>query len=178
MSELITLARPYANAAFELSRDHEEFDKWSQMLAFMAAVAHDGTMRAVLDSPRLDEEQAAELFISVCAERIDDQGRNFIRLLAENRRLTLLPEIAALYESSRREAEGKIDAEVISAQAIDEAQLKAIAQALKKRLGREVHMTARTDQDLLGGAIIRAGDLVIDGSIRGRLEQLSTALAH
>jgi F-type H+-transporting ATPase subunit delta len=178
MSELTTLARPYANAAFELARDQGEFDKWSQMLAFMAAVVHDSTMRAVLDSPRLDEEQAAQLLISVCEERIDDQGRNFIRLLAENRRLSLLSEIAALYESLRREAEGKIDAEVISAQDIDESQLGAIARALKKRLGREVHLSARTDQSLLGGAIIRAGDLVIDGSIRGRLEQLSTVLAH
>ncbi|HEX2237436.1 MAG TPA: F0F1 ATP synthase subunit delta [Gammaproteobacteria bacterium] len=178
MSELTTLARPYASAAFELAKEQQQFDHWSQMLAFMAAVAHDGTLRAVLDSPRLSEAQAAELFISICQERIDEQGRNFIKLLAENRRLTLLPEITALFEFMRREAEGKIDAEVVSAKEISQAQMEAITQALKARLGREVNVTARTDASLLGGAIIRAGDLVIDGSIRGRLNQLSTALSH
>jgi F-type H+-transporting ATPase subunit delta len=178
MSELITLARPYASAAFELANEQKQYDHWSEMLAFMAAVAHDGTMRAVLDSPRLGEEQAAELFISVCAKRIDDQGRNFIRLLAENRRLTLLPEIAALFEFMRREAEGKIDAEVVSAKEISKEQIAAIAKALKARLGREVNLTARTDESLLGGAVIRAGDLVIDGSIRGSLNRLSTVLSH
>jgi F-type H+-transporting ATPase subunit delta len=178
MSELITLARPYASAAFELAKEEKNFDHWSEMLGFMAAVAHDRTMRIVLDSPRLSEDQAAEMFISVCEERIDDEGRNFIKLLAENRRLTLLPEITALYEFMRSEAEGKIDAEVVSAKELDEAQIEAINKALKARLGREVHLTTRTDKSLLGGAVIRAGDLLIDGSIRGRLNQLSTILSH
>ncbi len=178
MSELSTLARPYANAVFELAQEQKDFDRWSEMLAFMAAVAHDGEMRRVLDSPRLSEEQAAELFLAVCEGRIDDDGRNFVRLLAENRRLQLLPEITAVYEFMRREAEGKIDAEVISAQELDEAKLVAIAKALETRLGREVRLTSRTDKGLLGGAVIRAGDLVIDGSIRGRLNNLSTALTH
>jgi F-type H+-transporting ATPase subunit delta len=178
MSELTTLARPYASATLELAREQKQYDHWSKMLAFMAAVAHDGTMRAVLDSPRLSEEQAAELFISVCEERIDDQAQNFIKLLAENRRLTLLPEITALFEFMRREAEGKIDAEVVSAQEISKAQVEAIAKALKARLGREVTLTTRTDEGLLGGAVIRAGDLVIDGSMRGRLNRLSTVLSR
>lgn len=178
MSELTTIARPYASAAFELARDQGDYDNWSQMLEFMAAVAHNGTMRTILDSPRLDAEQAAEMFISVCEEQIDEQGQNFIKLLAENRRLVLLPEITALYEFMRREAEGKVDAEVISAQEISKAQIQAIAKALKQRLGREVNITTRTDESLLGGAVIRAGDLVIDGSIRGRLNKLSTALSH
>jgi F-type H+-transporting ATPase subunit delta len=144
----------------------------------MAAVAHDGELRRVLDSPRLSEEQAAEMFIAVCEDRIDDQGRNFISLLAENRRLPLLPEITALFEFLRREAEDEIDAEVVSAQEISDEQKKAIAKALKERLGREVNLTTRTDEALLGGAVIRAGDLVIDGSIRGRLNRLSLALTH
>jgi F-type H+-transporting ATPase subunit delta len=178
MSELITLARPYASAAFELAREQKNYDHWSEMLGFMAAVAHDRTMRVALDSPRLSESEAAEMFIAVCEERIDDDGRNFIRLLAENRRLILLPEITALYEFRRREAEGKIDAEVVSAKELDKTQIEAITQALKARLGREVHLTTRTDEDLLGGAVIRAGDLVIDGSIRGELNRLSTTLTH
>ena len=178
MSELSTLARPYASAVFELAKEQKDFDRWSNMLAFMAAVAHDGEMRRVLDSPRLSEEQAAEMFIAVCEERIDDDGRNFVRLLAENRRLQLLPEITARYEFMRHEAEGKIDAEVVSAQELDKAKLEAIAKALKARLGREVNLTAHIDEGLLGGAVIRAGDLVIDGSIQGRLNKLSTALSH
>jgi len=178
MSELTTFARPYAGAAFELAREQKRFDRWSEMLTYMAAVAHDGGMRALLDSPRLSHEQRAEIFISVCEDRLDDEGRNFIKLLAENARLALLPEIAALYEFMRREAEGKIEAEVVSAQEISKTQTEAITRALKARLGREVHLTARTDESLLGGAIIRAGDLVIDGSIRGRLNKLSTALGH
>jgi F-type H+-transporting ATPase subunit delta len=161
-----------------MAKEQGDYDRWSQMLTFMAAVAHDGELRRVLDSPRLSEEQAAEMFIAVCEDRIDDQGRNFISLLAENRRLPLLPEITALFEFLRREAEGEIDAEVVSAQEISDEQKKAIAKALKERLGREVNLTTRTDEALLGGAVIRAGDLVIDGSIRGRLNRLSLALTH
>ena len=118
------------------------------------------------------------LLISVCADEIDDQGRNYIKLLAQIRRLVLLPDITALYEYYRAEAEGKIEAEVISAKDITEQQMGNIAQALKKRLGREVSISARTDSSLLGGAIIRAGDLVIDGSVRGKLNKLATALSR
>ncbi len=178
MAEFTTAARPYAKAAFELAQATDRFEPWSDMLSFMAAVAHDPTMRAVLDSPSLTKQQAADLFISVCKEQLDLQGENFIKLLAENRRLTILPEIAALFAFYRSEAEGKIDAEVVSAQEITEKQLTTITAALGKRLGREVIVTARTDPALLGGAVIRAGDLVIDGSIRGKLNKLATAVSR
>jgi len=178
MSELITAARPYARAAFELAKEQNRYGDWSEMLGFMAAVAHDPTMRALLESPALNVDQGCDLFISVCQDRIDDQGQNFIKLLAENRRLVLLPDIAALFENYRAEAEGKIEAEVVSAKEISQQQINTIAQALKKRLGREVTITTRTDTHLLGGAVIRAGDLVIDGSIRGKLNKLATALSR
>ncbi len=178
MSEYITAARPYARAAFELAKEQKRFDAWSDMLSLMATVVHDPTMRAVLDSPALAADQGSELLISVCSDKIDEQGRNFIKLLAENRRLVLLPDVAALYENYRAEAEGKIEAEVVSAQDITEQQMGNIAQALKKRLGREVSISARTDPSLLGGAIIRAGDLVIDGSVRGKLNKLATTLSR
>ena len=178
MSEYITAARPYARAAFELAKEQNRFDAWSEMLSLMAAVVHDPTMRALLDSPATTADQASELLISVCSDKIDDQGRNYIKLLAENRRLVLLPDVTALYENYRAEAEGKIEAEVISAQDITEQQMGKIAQALKTRLGREVSISARTDPALLGGAIIRAGDLVIDGSVRGKLNKLATALSR
>lgn len=154
------------------------YEHWSEMLKFMAACAYDPLMRAVLDSPRLTSEQAAELFISVGEGRLDQQADNFIRVLAENRRLILLPEIAALYEYYRQEAQGTIEAEVIAARKLKAEQLKTIIRVLKARLNREVSLTARIDKNLLGGVIIRAGDLVIDGSIRGRLDQLATALTR
>jgi F-type H+-transporting ATPase subunit delta len=178
MAEFTTTARPYARAVFELAQVSNQFDNWSGMLSFMAAIAHDPQMHALLDSPRLTSQQAAKMFNSVCADNIDESGQNFVKLLAENRRLVLLPEIAALYELYRSEAEGKIEAEVVSAQEITKQQLSAIMEALKTRLGRDVQLQSRTDPMLLGGAIIRAGDLVIDGSIRGKLNKLSSVLSR
>lgn len=178
MSELTTAARPYARAAFDIANIHGESKQWSEMLVFMAAVAHDPTMIALLDSPGLSQEQSAEMFISVCEDQVNQHGKNFIKLLAENDRIKLLPEITALYEHYRAEAEGSIDAEVISASEVSESQLVKIAAALKTRLGKEVRLTSKIDPSLIGGAIIRAGDMVIDGSITGRLTKLSTSLAH
>lgn len=178
MSELTTLARPYAKAVFEVAREAGDLARWSDQLGFMAAVVHDPTMKAFLDSPKLTREAAAETVIGVCEGRIDDQGKNFVRLLAENGRLTLLPEIAAIYEVMRAEAEGKVEARVISAQPVSDAQKSAIAQSLAKRLGREVELVCEVDESLIGGAVIRAGDLVIDGSVRGRLERMAANLSR
>ncbi len=178
MSELTTAARPYARAAFDIANAHGEQQKWTDMLGFMAAVANDPTMLAVLDSPRLSQGQSAEMFIKVCEDKIDQRGKNFIKLLAENDRIKLLPEITALYEHYRAEAEGTVDAEVISAQEVSEAQLAKIAASLKTRLGKEVRLTSKVDASLIGGAIIRAGDMVIDGSVSGRLDKLSTTLVN
>ena len=178
MSELTTAARPYARAAFDIANSHGEQQQWTDMLAFMAAISHDPTMSALLDSPGLSQAQSAEMFISVCSDKIDQRAKNFVKLLAENDRIKLLPEITALYEHYRAEAEGSIDAEVISAQEINDDQLSKIAASLKTRLGKEVRLTSKIDADLIGGAIVRAGDLVIDGSLSGRLEKLSTTLIN
>lgn len=178
MSELTTAARPYARAAFDIANKHSEQQQWTDMLVFMAAVAYDPTMTALLDSPGLSQSQSAEMFISVCEEKIDQRAKNFIKLLAENDRIKLLPEIAALYGHYRAEAEGSIEAEVISASETSEAQLTKIAAALKTRLGKEVRLTSKIDPSLIGGAIIRAGDMVIDGSVSGRLTKLSTTLTN
>ena len=178
MSELTTAARPYARAAFDIANTHGEQQQWTDMLSFMAAVAHDPTMSAVLDSPGLSQSQAAEMFISICEEKIDHRAKNFIKLLSENDRIKLLPEITALYEHYRAEAEGSVDAVVISAQEINDAQLSKIAASLKTRLGKEVRLTSKIDASLIGGAIVRAGDLVIDGSVSGRLDKLSTSLVN
>jgi len=178
MAETITIARPYARAAFELARDAGALPAWSDMLAFAAAAARDPSMAALLDSPRIGAQEMASLFIDVCQEQLSDEGRNFIRLLAANHRMRVLPEIAQLYEALRADAESRLEARLISAFPVSAAQRDAIAASLKARLGRDVILQCETDNTLLGGAIIRAGDLVIDGSVRGRLEKLAGNLSH
>ena len=178
MAEILTIARPYAQAAFLFADSHQALKAWSGMLEFLAVVAADPEMTALIENPRLTEEQLAELFIGIGADRLDDNCHNFIRLLAENRRLKLLPEIAALFEIQRREAEKSIRAELITAFPATAAQQAAVTAALKQRLGRDIELVCTTDASLLGGAIIRAGDLVIDGSVRGKLERLGNALSH
>jgi len=178
MAEILTIARPYAHAAFLFADSHQALKEWSGMLEFLAVVAADPEMTELIENPRLTETQIAELFIGIGADRLDDNCHNFIRLLAENRRLKLLPEIAALFEIQRRDAEQSIRAELITAFPVTAAQQAAVTAALKQRLGREIELECITDATLLGGAIIRAGDLVIDGSVRGKLERLGNSLSH
>jgi F-type H+-transporting ATPase subunit delta len=172
------LARPYARAVFELAKDNGEYQDWSDRLVLMAAVVSNSTMRTLLDNPRLTRADAGELVIRACGEGIGDGAVNLLRMLAENNRLFQLPMIAALYEQLRDEAEGTIEANVISAFPLSEAQKAAITSALKKRLGRDVQLNCSVNEDLVGGAVIRAGDLVIDGSAVEHLRQLSSALVH
>jgi len=178
MAEILTIARPYAQAAFLFADSHQALKEWSDMLEFLAVVSADPEMNALIENPRMTETQLAELFIGIGADRLDDNCHNFIRLLAENRRLKLLPEIAALFEIQRRDAEQSIRAELITAFPATEAQRAAVTAALKQRLGRDIELECKTDAALLGGAIIRAGDLVIDGSVRGKLERLGNSLSH
>lgn len=172
------LARPYARAVFELARQRGEFKPWAERLALMAAVAGDDTMKTMLDNPRLARKDAAELMVRACGEDIGEQGVNLLHLLAENDRLDQLPMIEALYRQFRDEAEGTLEAEVISAMPLSEAQKTAIAEALKRRLGRDVQLNCSVNEGLVGGAMIRAGDLVIDGSAMEHLRQLSSTLVH
>jgi F-type H+-transporting ATPase subunit delta len=173
-----SLARPYARAVFELARQQERLSQWSDNLSLMAAVVSNTTMQTLLDNPRLTRADAGELVIRACGSDIGEHAANLLRMLAENGRLDQLPMIATLYDSLRDEAEGTVDAHVISASPLSEAQKTAIADALKKRLGRDVQLNCSVNKDLVGGAVIRAGDLVIDGSAVERLRQLSSALVH
>lgn len=174
--ERTTLARPYAEAVFRLARERKSLAGWSEMLKLAAALARDPQMSRLIDNPRVPRERFVEFFIDVCGKKLDKDGANFIRLLTENRRLALLPEIAGLYETLRASAEARVEAEVISASAVGADQLKTIAAALKQRLGRDVTLATRLDPSLVGGIVIRAGDLVIDGSVRSKLKALATHL--
>ena len=178
MAELITVARPYAQAAFEFASEQHSLKGWSEMLSSLAAIADDAAMHELINSPHLTETQLADLFIQVAGENLNDKGANLVRVLAANGRLLLLPEIAALFEVDRRAAEGTVQAQLVTAFPASESQQAEVIASLRKRLGREVELSCSTDAELLGGAIIRAGDLVIDGSVRGKLQRLGTALIH
>lgn len=177
MAEALTIARPYAQAAFLFASEQQALSDWSDMLGLLAMVAEDDAVRDIIDSPHLTEGQLADLFIGIGGERLNDACGNFIRALAENRRLALLPEISTLFEVQRRAAEGAVQAELVSAFPASDAQQAEVIASLGKRLGRDVTLTCSTDSSLLGGAIIRAGDLVIDGSVRGKLERLANTLS-
>jgi len=178
MAEKSTIARPYAYAAFELAQEQGDLAIWSHMLQFAAIVARDETMAQFIGNPHVAQDRLERLFIDICGDELNELGKNFLKVLIDNRRLDVLPEIAVLYEELRAEAERTIEAEVISAFPLSEAQQAELAAGLKKRLGRDVHLVAKVDANLLGGAIVRAGDLVIDGSVSGQIDKLATAMMH
>ncbi|MHB8622426.1 MAG: F0F1 ATP synthase subunit delta [Sulfuricaulis sp.] len=176
MAEIQTLARPYAEAVFSLAQSRQALPAWSEMLAFIAAVAGDATMRRLASDPREPPGRLLDLFLDIGGPRIDAQGANFIRLLVENQRLNLLPEIVAQYEARKTEAEARVAATVVSAFPLETEQLQNLSAALQRKLGRAVNLTLEVDKTLLGGIVIRTGDLVIDGTVRGRLADLATYL--
>lgn len=178
MAELKTLARPYAQAIFELAKVSGDFASWSADLAWIAGVANDPNMQSLLAAPRLGRDQRAELLLNVVGDKISSAAKNAVRVLAHNDRLSLLTEIAALYEFLRADAENTIQATVYSSQPLNEMQQSKLTEALVKRFGSTVELHCEIDESLLGGAIVRAGDLVVDGSIKGRINQLATALNH
>jgi F-type H+-transporting ATPase subunit delta len=181
MAEKLTLARPYARAVFELARDAAEFDRWSKMLAVLAQLSGDAGVQAMLTSPKAAPAVRAEVVTELAAksgEKLDLQGKNFVALLAENRRLGLLPEIAADYERLRAEAENTLEVELVAAMPVPPEEQKRLSEALHKKLGRKITLKYVEDKSLIGGAVIRAGDLVIDGSVREKLGRLTAALIN
>ncbi|MEO5573165.1 MAG: F0F1 ATP synthase subunit delta [Gammaproteobacteria bacterium] len=179
MAEKTTVARPYAQALFDLARTQPEGLKaWSQMLHSAASVVADPQVQALIGDPRISKEQLASLVLGVSGDLLNGAAQNFIKLLVENRRLDVLPEIVALYEVQRAEAENTTVAEIVSAYPLTDEQQRKIAGALQKRLGRTISLRNTVDKELLGGAVIRAGDTVIDGSARGQLERLANVLVR
>lgn len=176
MAELTTVARPYAKAAFEYARDHQAFDAWSEQLSLLAEVVANPDARQVLSSPRLDEEQKVALLAEAAGGKLDEHLSRFLGVLADKRRLNLLGSIAEQFETLRAMHEKRLDVTVVSAFKLDSKQEQKLVAALKKRLNREISITTQVDNTLLGGVILRAGDTVIDGSVRGRLHRLSEAL--
>ena len=181
MSDFDTAARPYARALFELASDEGNLQAWQEILQLASAVASDADMQAMFELPSMLAKDRAEFFLSVMAGVKDAPEqtadfKNFVALLAENDRLAGIPAIVTAFETLKQEAEGKIEVQVTSAQKLTTQQQDAMAKSLAKKLGKEVSMTAEVDESLIAGAIIHAGDMVIDGSVRGRLEKLTTVL--
>ena len=176
MAEKATIARPYARAAFEFAHEHGRLPQWSLLLQAGAAVAADERVARLLGSPHVTVEEMTSLFVDAAGGAADEHGRNFIAAVAHNGRLGLLPEIASQYETLRAEVENVVDVELTAAMPVEPAQQERLVAALRRRLGRDVRINTRIDTSLIGGAVVRAGDLVIDGSLKGRLERLSSAM--
>ena len=176
MAEKATIARPYAKAAFESARAHKNFGRWSETLAIAAGVVADERVAKLLTSPRVKPADLISLIAEAAGGAIDQHIRNFLVTLAENRRLGLLPEIAAMYEHLRADVENVADVHIVSAAPLADAQRERLAAALKRRLQREVRLHCAVDASLIGGAVVRSGDFVIDGSLKARLERLASAM--
>ena len=176
MAELSTLARPYAKAAFDYALAHNALAEWSQQLATCAAVSADANVKAVLDKPSLTNEQQARTLNDICGEATGHEVKNFVSILASNKRIALLPEIQTQFELLKAKQERSIDVEVISAFDLDSTMASKLGTVLSRKFERDVKVSTATDSSILGGVLIRAGDLVIDGSVRGRLNKLAEAM--
>ncbi|MFU8813874.1 MAG: F0F1 ATP synthase subunit delta [Pseudomonadales bacterium] len=176
MAELATLARPYANALFDLAKSEQALEQWSRMLSYLAAASADQRVKQMLESPDLATEVKAQRLTDLCGEELSDRAKNLIKLLARNKRLGVLGEIREQFEARKAEEERVLEVEVVSAYELSPEQSDRLREALQRKFEREVNLTGRVDPDMLGGAIIRAGDTVIDGSIRGRLDKLAETL--
>jgi F-type H+-transporting ATPase subunit delta len=174
--ELTTIARPYANAAFEYALKGQALAAWEVMLRSGATMAEQDNVLFLLSSPQISSSQLADLFSDVLAKVLDPEQANFLRLLAENKRLSLLPEIASLFVSYRAEHEKTMNVQVVSAIELSDNYKEKIIEKLNVRLKRRVSLHCEVDPSLLGGAVIRAGDMVIDGSVRGKLNRLFESL--
>lgn len=177
MAELSTLARPYAKAAFELAQDAHKFQEWGEALNALAAAVKSPELAGLIGHPALFKDDLADVLAKTLGDTLGAEGAALVKLLVENKRLPITPFIAEQYEALRAEAEARVDVEITSAVEVSEAQQQQLATAVGNRLERRVVVSWKTDETLVAGAVIRAGDLVIDGSVKGELEKLRTALA-
>lgn len=176
MSELATLARPYAAAIFKRAKETHATAKWSQCLAFMSAVLKNEDISVVVDNPKVNKQRLTALMLDICQGHVNEENENFLKLLVHNNRLGLLPSIAKLFEVLKAEDEGYVEVEVFTAYSLSKEAKHDLITTLEKTLSKKIHMNVTVDKSLIGGVLVRAGDRVIDGSIRGRLQQLAKRL--
>ena len=177
MAELTTIARPYAEAAFGLAKQRNELDQWSEMLSLMVSVYDDPEFQSAIGAPSVTSDDVERLMLSICGERIDGNARNFVQLLVENGRLSVIGEVQTLYEQLKSEDEGVVDALIASAYPLEDQELEKIVALLAKRYDKKISPTVDVDADLIGGIKVQVGDKVWDASVRGRLEEMAVALS-
>ena len=176
MSELTTLARPYAEALFRMAQAENDLAGWSDRVQTLANIAADPQAANLIADPSVDSGRVAALMIDVAGTSLGERGANLVKLLAENGRLPVLPEIAEQFETLKAGAEGVIEATITSAQALTQPQIDELVAGLKRKFNRAVNVSVAVDPELIGGAVIAVGDQVIDGSVKGRLQRMAFAL--
>ena len=176
MAELATIARPYAEAAFELARAGGRLAAWSDMLRFAARIVADERVAAALDNPRLDASAKESLLLSIGGDRFAGDARNFIRVLVEAERVAMLPQISTMFDMLKDDAEGTANATIESAFALTDAQVAELRSGLEKRFGRKIEATVTINPDLIGGARVTVGDAVLDGSVQAKLAAMRAQL--
>lgn len=176
MTELATLARPYAEAAFKRAKETGKASEWANALQFMAAVVQDPDMAVIVNNPRVGSDRLLQLIIDICQDHIDDEAKNLLKLLVQNGKLKLLSNISALYEQYKANDEGYVNVDLYSAYALTKAEQHKYVAMLEKHLNKKVNATVSVDKSLIGGIRAKAGDKVIDGSVSGQLQQLAKRL--
>ena len=176
MAELITIARPYAQAAFSLATETNALPVWAEMLKLASAVVTDLKVHEALDNPRLSAGDKEALFLSICGDRLNAEGRNFVRVLVQSDRIGLLPEIRRIFDTLKDDADGVARAHIASAFPVTDSELATLKAALEKRFGKKIETSVAVDPELIGGATIVVGDTVIDGSVRGELQAMAIYL--
>lgn len=176
MSEQATLARPYAEAAFKRAKETGSVGRWSDSLAFVSAVVSNEQIADAMNNPKFGKANLADLMLAICQDQLDSEGVNFLKLLVSNSRLKLAGSIAEIYEQFKAEDEGYIDAEVSTPFPLSPEEEKNLSATLEKRLKKKVRLQVKEDKSLIGGVFIRAGDMVIDGTIKGQLQHMRKAL--
>ena len=176
MAENITIARPYAEAAFELAREKNALPVWAEMLKLASGVVADPRVRSALDNPRLAAADKEALLLSVCGDKLNADGRSYIRVLVEADRIALLPEIRELFNARKDDADGVARASITSAFPMTDSELATLKAGLEKRFGKKIETTVVVDPELIGGATIAVGDTVIDASVRGELQAMANHL--
>jgi F-type H+-transporting ATPase subunit delta len=178
MTDFTTAARPYANAVYDIASQTNTLDSWSDALANLAAVVSDAQMGGLLADPDMGKQQKGELVSQVLGDKLNEQQQNLVKLMAENGRLSIMPDVRDQFEVARAKAENKVDAEVISAFELTAQQTDELVNTLKNKLGCDVTLTTTVDESLIGGIVIKAGDTIIDASMKSQLDSLALSLGR
>ena len=178
MTDFTTAARPYANAVYDIASQTSALDSWGDALANMATVVSDVQMSELLNNPEMGKQQKGDMLIQVLGDKLDEQQQNLVRLMAENGRLSIMPDVRDQFEVARAKAENKVEAEVVSAFELTAQQTDELVNTLKNKLGCDVTLTTTVDESLIGGVVIKAGDTIIDASMKSQLDSLALSLGR